>query len=159
MEIKQRCSDPGHSSGSWILRSCMWFWGKEFGGATLVAWGVCCFSNCSVIQSWRTPCDPMDCSRLGNPVLHHLQSLLKLMSIESVMPSNHLILYRLLLLLPSIFPSIRVVSNESVLHIRWPKYCSFSFSIIPSNEYSGLISFRIDWFDLLGTLQSICGYE
>ena len=86
------------------------------------------------------------------------QSLLKLMSIESVMPSNHLILCHPLILLPSIFPSIRVFSNESVLHIRWPKYWSFSFSICPSNEYSGLISFRIDWFDLLavqGTLKSL----
>ena len=85
-------------------------------------------------------------------------SLLKLMSIASVMPSNHLILCHPLLLLPSIFPSLRVFSNESVLHIRWPKYWSFSFSISPSNEYSGLISFRIDWFDLLvvqGTLKSL----
>ena len=83
--------------------------------------------------------------------------LLKLMSIESVTPSN-LILYHPLFLLPSVFPSIRVFSNESVLHIRWPKYWSSSFSISPSNEYSGLISFRIDWFDLLavrGTLQSL----
>ena len=77
------------------------------------------------------------------------QSLLKLMSIESVMLSNHLILCRPLLLPPSIFPSIRVFSNESVLHIRWLKYWSFSFSITPSNEYSGLISFRMDWLDLL----------
>ena len=77
------------------------------------------------------------------------QSLLRLMSIESVMPSNHLILCRPLLLPPSIFPSIRVFSNESVLCIRWPKHRSFSFSISPSNEYSGLISFRIDWLDLL----------
>ena len=76
-------------------------------------------------------------------------SLLKLMSIQSVMPSNHLILCHPLLLPPSIFPSIRVFSNESVLHIRWPEYGSFSFSISPSNEYSGMISFRIDWFDLL----------
>ena len=80
------------------------------------------------------------------------------MSIESVMPSNHLILCRPLLLPPSIFPSIRVFSNESVLHIKWPKYCSFSFSISPSNKYSGLISFRMDWLDLLavqGTLKSL----
>ena len=86
------------------------------------------------------------------------QRLLKLMSIELVMPSNHLILCRPLLLLPSIFPSLRVFSNESVLHIRWPKYWSFSFSISPSNEYSGLISFRMDWLDLLavqGTLKSL----
>ena len=85
-------------------------------------------------------------------------SLLKLMSIESVMPSNHLILCHPLLLPPSIFPSIRVFSNESVLRIRWPKYWSFSFSISPSNEYSGLISFRMDWLDLLavqGTLKSL----
>ena len=77
------------------------------------------------------------------------QSLLKLMSIKSVMPSNHLILCHPLLLLPSVFPSIRLFSSESVLHIRWPKYYSFSFSISPSNEYSGLISFRIVWLDLL----------
>ena len=77
------------------------------------------------------------------------QSFLKLMSIHSVMPSNHLILCRPLLLPPSIFPSIRVFSNESVLCIRWPKYWSFNFSMSPSNEYSGLISFRIDWFDLV----------
>ena len=86
------------------------------------------------------------------------QSLCKLMSIESVMPSNHFILCHPLLLLPSIFPSIRVFSNESVLLIRWPKYWSFSFSISPSNDYSGLISFRTDWFDFLavqGTLKGL----
>ena len=77
------------------------------------------------------------------------RSLVKLMSIESVMPSNHLILCHPLLLPPSLFPSIRVFSNESVLHIRWPKYWSFSFNISPSNEYSGLISLRMDWLDLL----------
>ena len=84
-------------------------------------------------------------------------SLLKLMSIGSVMPSNYFILCHPLLLLPSIFPTIRVFSNDSALHIRWPKYWSFSFNINPSNEYSGLISFRIDWFDLLavqGALKS-----
>ena len=86
------------------------------------------------------------------------QSLLKLLSIESVMPSNYLILCRPLILPPSVFPSLRVFSNESVLCIRWPKYWSFSFSISPSNEYSGLISFRMDWLDLLavpGTLKSL----
>ena len=83
------------------------------------------------------------------------QSLLKLMSIESVMPSNRLILCRSLLLLPSIFHRIRVFSNESVLCIRWPKYWNFSFSISPSNEYSGLISFRMDWFNLLGVQGTI----
>ena len=93
----------------------------------------------------------MDCSTPGFPVLTISQSLIKLMSIESMMPSNHLAFYHPLLLLPSIFPSIRVFSNESAFCIRWPKYWSFSLS----NEYSGLISFRIDWFDLLaiqGTL-------
>ena len=94
----------------------------------------------------------------GFPVLHYLQSLFRLMSIESVMPSNHLVLCHPLLLLPSVFPSTRVFSNESALRITWPKYWSFSFSIGPSNEYSGLISFRIDWLDLLavqGTLKSL----
>ena len=113
---------------------------------------------CSVVQSCLTFCDPMDCSTPGFPVLHHLPEMLKLMSIESVKPSMHLTLCRLLLLLPSIFPSIRVFSNESPFCIRWPKYQSLSFSISPSNEYSGLISFRIDWFDLLvvqGTLKSL----
>ena len=86
------------------------------------------------------------------------QSLFKLTSIESVMPSNHLILCRPLFFPPSIFPSIRIFSDESALHIRWPKYWSFSFNISPSNEYSGLISFRMDWLDLLavqGTLKSL----
>ena len=93
----------------------------------------------------------------------YFQSLLKLMSIESVMPSNHLILCCPLFLVPSIFPSIRVFSNESVLHIRWPKYWSFSFHISPSNEYSRLISFRmVDWLDLLavqGTLKSLLQHQ
>ena len=96
------------------------------------------------------------------PVLTISWSLLKLMSIESVMPSSHLILCCPLLLPPSIFPSIRVFSNESILHIRWPKYWSFSFSISPSNEYSGLTSFRIDWLDLFavqGTLKSLLQYH
>ena len=100
----------------------------------------------------------MDCSTPGFPVHHHSWSLLKCMSIELVMPSNHLILCHFLLLLPSIFPSIRVFSNESALHIRWPKYWSFSFSINLSSEHSGLISFRMDWLDLLavqGTLKSL----
>ena len=91
----------------------------------------------------------MACSTPGLPVHHQLRSLLKLMPIASVMPSSHLISRRLLLLPPSIFPSIGVFSNESALRIRWPKYWSFSFSISASNEYSGLISFRMDWLDLL----------
>ena len=100
----------------------------------------------------------MECSTPGFPVLIISRSLLKLVSIESVMPSNRFILCRLLLLQPSIFPSIIVFSNESALHTRWPKYWSFSFSISPSEVYSGLISFRIDRFDLFevqGTLKSL----
>ena len=103
---------------------------------------------CSVDQSCPTLHDPMDCSMPGFPVLHHLLEL-KLKSIESVMPSNHLILCRPLLLLPSIFPSIRVCFSESVLSIRWPKYWSFSFSISPSSDYSRLLSFSINWLNLL----------
>ena len=100
----------------------------------------------TVAQSCLTLCNPMDCSTPGRAVCHHSQSLLKLMFIESVMPSNYLIFCHPLLLPPSIFPSIRVFSSESVLCIRWPKYWSFSFNISPSSEYSGLISFRIDWW-------------
>ena len=102
----------------------------------------------SVTQSCPTLCDPKDCSMPGLPVHHHSQSLLKLISIESVMPCNHLILCRPLLLQPSIFPSIRVFSNESTLCMRWTKYWSFSFSISPSNEHSVLISFRMNWIPL-----------
>ena len=100
----------------------------------------------------------MNCSTPGHPIHHQLLELTKLMSIESVMPSNHLILCYPLLVLPSIIPSIRVFTNESALCIRWPKYWSFSFTISPSNEYSGLISFRMGWLDLLavqGTFQSL----
>ena len=97
----------------------------------------------------------MYCCMPGFPVLHYPKSLLKLMSTESVMASNHLILCCPLLLLPSIFPSIRVFSNELILHIRWPKYWSFSFSISSSNEYPGLISFRMDWLDLLAAQETL----
>ena len=105
---------------------------------------ICC---CSVPKSYPTLLDLMSCSTPGFPVFYYLPCLLRLTSTESVMPSDHLILCCSLLLLPSIFPNIRVFSNESVLHIRWPKYQSFSFSISPSSEYSELISFRIDWVD------------
>ena len=101
---------------------------------------------------------PWTAARQASLSITNSQSLLKLMSIQLVMPSNHLILCHPLLLLPSIFPSIRVFSNESILCIRWPKYWSFSFSISPSKEYSGLISFRMDWLDLLavqGTLKGL----
>ena len=116
----------------------------------------------SVSQSCPTLCDPMNHSSQASLSIINSQSLLKFMSIESVMPSSHLILCRPLLLLPPIPPSFRVFSNESTLHMRWPKYWSFSFSIIPSNEHPGLISFRIDWLDLLavqGTLKSLLQYH
>ena len=117
-----------------------------------------CFVVVHSLSYVLTLCDPMDCSMPGLPVPHHLWSLPTFMSIESVMLSSHLILCHLLLLLPSVFPIIRVFSSESILHIRGSKYWSFSKSISLSGEYSGLISFRIDWFDLLavkGTLKSL----
>ena len=117
--------------------------------------GGCCYCSCSVAKSCLTLCDPVDWSTPGSSDLHS-QSLLRFISSALVMPSNHLILCRSLLLLPSVFPSIRIFSSESALHIRW--WTNWSFSASPSNEYSGLISFRINWFDLLavqGTLKSL----
>ena len=139
---------------SWVY--CTWAeWSRLYNNRlhNLIPFTAFC---CSVAQSCAVLCDPMNCS---TPSLSFTVSwsLLKLMSIESVVTSNHLSLCHPLLL-PSIFPSIRVSSNESVLHIRWPKYWSFTFSISPSSEYSGLISFRIDLFDLLavqGALKSL----
>ena len=118
---------------------------------------ICCCC-CSVAQLCPTLCDLIDCSTPGFLSFTISWSLLKLMSIESLMPSNHFVLCRPLLLLPSILPSVRVFSNESALHIWSPKYWSFRFRINLSNQFSGLISFRIDWFDLLavqGTLKSL----
>ena len=112
----------------------------------------------SVAESYPTLSTPWTAACQASLSITNSHSLLKLMSIESVMPSNHLILWRPLLLLPSIFPSIRVFSNESALCIRWPKYWSFSYNISPSSEHPGLISFRMDWLDLLilqGTLKSL----
>ena len=117
-----------------------------------------CFLCCSVAQSCPTLCNPTDGSTTGFSVLHYLPGFLKLMSTDSLLTSSHLILCRPLLLLLSVFLSIRVFPSGSALRIRWLKYWRFSFSINPSNEYSGLISFRIDWFDLLavqGTLKSL----
>ena len=118
----------------------------------------CCCCCCSVTKLCLTLCNSMSAACQASLSITSSGSLLKLMSIESVMPSNHLILYHPLFLPPAILPSIRVFSNELALSIRWPKYWSCSFSISPSNEYSGLISFRMDWFDLLvvqGTLRSL----
>ena len=130
--------------------ACCSPWGrKESDRTEWLSWLKSDVLFCSITKLCLTVCDSMDCSTPGFPV--------KLMSIELVMLFNHLILCHPLLLLCSIFPSIRVSSNESTLCIRWPKYWSFSFSISPSNEYSRLISFRIDWFDLFavqGTFKS-----
>ena len=120
--------------------------------------GRCGSQFSSVVQSCRLFATPWTAARQASLSNTNSQSLLKLTSIESVIPSNHLILCHPFLFPPSIFPSIRVFANESVLHIRWPKNWSFSFNISPSNEYSGLISFRMDCFDLLavqGTLKSL----
>ena len=116
------------------------------------------FSSIQLLRHVRLFATPWTAALQASLSNSNSQSLLKLMSIESVMPSNVLILYHPLLFLPSVFPCNRVFSNESVLHIRWPKYWSFNFSISPFNEYSGLISFSMDWFDLLpvqGTLKSL----
>ena len=116
------------------------------------------FSSVQLLSRVQLFVTPWTAARQASLSITNSQSLLKLMSIELVMPFSHLILCRPLLLLPSIFPSIRVFSNESALRIRWPKYWSFSFSISPSNEYLALISFWIDWLDLLavqGTLKSL----
>ena len=120
--------------------------------------GYSCDCISSVTQSYPTLCDPMNCSRLGLPVHHQLAEFTQTHIHPVVMPSSHLILCPPLFLRASIFPSIRVFSNESALRIRWPKYWSFSFSISPSKEHPGLISFRMDWLDLLavqGTLKSL----
>ena len=123
---------------------------------SLFLWPICCC--CSVAKLCLTLCDPIHCSTPSPLSFTISQSLLKFMSIELVALSNHLILYHPLLVLPSIFSNIRVFSNELALCIRWPKYWSFRFSISPSSEYSGLISFRTDWLDLVadqGILKSV----
>ena len=127
-----------------------WFWRLSSHDLQVVL-----FNPLSCVRLFATPWTAVHQASLS---ITHSWSILKLMSIESVMPCNHLILCHPLLLLPSIFPSIRAFSNESAFCIRWPKYWSFSFHMSPSNEYSGLVSFRMDWLDLLvvqGTLKSL----
>ena len=118
---------------------------------------TCCKTNVLLFSHSAVPNSAIPWTAARQAILSYTvsQSLLKLMSIESVMPSSHLVLCRALLLLPAVFPSIRVFSNELALYIRWPKYWSFSFSISPSNEYSVLISIRIDWFDFLIVQESL----
>ena len=132
-----------------------WFFKIYWNAVDLQCWVRCRWtaewfiSLSSVAQSCSTLCDPWTAARQASLSITNSRSLPKLMSIKSVMPSSHLILCHPLLLLPSIFPNIRVFSNESALWIRWPKYQSFSFNIGPSNEHPGLISFKMDWLDLL----------
>ena len=131
---------------------------QEDTSLTFVFFSLVQFNSIQSLSCIRLFVTPWIAIRQVSLSITNSRSSLKLMSIESAMPSNHLILCHPLLLLPSIFPSIRLFSNELALHIRWPKYWSFSFNISPSNEYSGLISFRMDWLDLLavqGTLKSL----
>ena len=137
----------------WWTMAKLESWGRGIG----ISLSINSVHFSSVTQSCPTLCNPMNCSTAGLPVNHQLPEF-KLISTESVMPSSHLILCCPLLLLPPIPPSIRVFSNESTLCMRWPKYWSFSFSISPSNEHPGLISFRMNWLDLLavqGTLKNL----
>ena len=147
--------------------ACRWqqVFGKMSNGNLEVWWSrsyyvtLCPHQFRSVAQPCPTLCDPMNYSTPGLPVHHQLPSPPKPMSIESVMPSSHLLLCCPLLLLPPIPPSLRVFSNESTLHMRWPKYWSFSFNISPSNEHPGLISFRMDWLDLLAVQGTLSSYS
>ena len=143
------------ANSTWKLDSIWWVEEKVVDASFPKHFVVVVFSHCFMPDSFWP--HGLQHTRVHTRI-RILQSLLKFMTIELVMPSHYLILSQPLLLLPSIFPSIRVLSNESVLHIRWQKYWSFSLNISPSNEYSGLISFRIDWFDLFavqGTLKSL----
>ena len=150
--MNQMCSCP-NPLGQVDLTSVRYPWN---------IWFTSYFSSMQSLSRVQRFATPWNAAHKASLSITNSQSFLKFMSIESVMPSNHLILCHPLLLLPSIFPSIRVFSNDSALHISWPKYWSFSFSISPSNEYSGLISFRIDWFDLLavqGNLKSLFQHQ
>ena len=151
-----------HSYIAWVsLNNCHWWYWKKKKSQDFSSYLQLLIVNnqFNSVQSLRCVwlfVTPWTAAQQASLSISNSRSLLKLMSIELAMPSNHLILYHPLLLLPSIFPNIRVFAKESVLHIRWPKCWSFSFGISTSNEYSRLISFRIDWFDLLavqGTLQ------
>ena len=144
------------------MYSCTWWWtaggsgGRQTDGSQDFGWGH--FSSVQLLSRVQLFATPWTAARQISLSITSSWNLFKLMSIESVIPSNHLILCHPLLLPPSIFPSIRVFSHESVLSIRWPKYWSFSFNISPSNEHPGLISFKMDWLDLLavqGTFKSL----
>jgi len=168
------CGPPGSSVHGifqarileWVAisfsRGSSWSWDQTWvshiAARFFIIWATSSVQFSSVAQSCPTLCDPMNCSTSGLPAHHQLPESTQPTSIELVIPSSHLVLCRPLLLLPPIPPSIRFFSNESTLCMRWPKYWSFSFSIIPSKEHPGLISFRMDWLDLLavqGTLKSL----
>ena len=151
------CPPPGDllDPGIYLCLLCLLHW--QACSLSLVPPGKPNYTLSSVAQSCTTFCDPWIAALQASLSITSSQSLLKLMSIESVMPSNHLILCHPLLLLPPVPPSIRVFSNESALHMRWPKYWSYRFNISPSNEHPRMISFRMNWLDLLaiqGTLRS-----
>ena len=144
--MKNECNSPI----VWTFFGTEFLWDCNENWHFPILWPLLSFSN---VRCFVTPA-----ACLASLSITNSRSLLKLMSVESVIPSNYLIVCHPLPLLPSVFPSIRVFSSESVLHIKWPKYWSFNFTISPSNEYSGLIFFRIDWFDLLavqGTLETL----
>ena len=146
------CLELSHLDRQNILIFCVWFHLQQLFTLFLQFGSVQLLSRVWILAT------PWTATRQASLSITNSRGLLKLMSIESVMPSNHLILCCPLLLLPSIFPSIRVFSNESALHIRWPKYSNFSFNISPSKEHPGMISFRMDWLDLLavqGPLKSL----
>ena len=148
-EVGGRFKREGTCVYLWLIHADVWQKPTQYCKAIILQLKINQFNSVQSLSRvplfaipWTAACQP-------SLSITNFQNLLKLMSIESVMPSNHLVLCGPLLLLPSIFPSIRVFSNESVLHIRWPKYWSFIFIISPSNEHSGLISFRMDWLALL----------
>ena len=160
VSLSTSCSRTGKTKPRWGNQNIACLWtvrrGQGSSGVTVpFSLQRYQFSAAQSLSRVRLFATPWIAARQASLSITNSQSLLKLMSIESVMPSNHLILCRPLLLLPSIFPSIRVFSNESVLPIRWPKYWSFSFSISPSNEHSGLIFFRMDWLGLFAVQRTL----
>ena len=165
MRKLQKCGQDMREAGTSLVRIDFSFWATISSPVCWFLIGPYCLGRpqvpersvqfSSVAQSCPTLCHPMNRSTPGLPVHHHLPNSLRLMAIESVMPSSHLILGRPLLLLPPIPPSIRVFSNESTLRMRWPEYWSFSFSIIPAKEITGLISFRMDWLDLFAVQRTL----
>ena len=158
MEASDSALNTSEPSRCWSSLSCLRSWLRLLPSPCSFACRCSLWASAQSLSRVRLFETPWTAALQASLSIANSRSSLKLMSVKLVMPSNHLILCHPLLLLPSIFPSVRVFSNESALRIRWPKYCSFSFRISPSSEYSGLISFRMDWLDLLavqGTLKSV----